>query len=707
VCYFSQQEEPAEPCDDGLPDISVEDVKRLQQTAPDLMSELHIADSLESSMVVRTCLSQSSLTKLVDPRQNKTLEETVAFREKALVDNKQLTMSVLKREISCSDVQDFSFPENVAFKVGSPDTMDELDGNSNFEAGSLHSLSKGRIMTGSSDSEALFHSAELDFSCPSPGVSSPIAGEIESPSSVKSRSSGKSSSGKSSSSPISIKPSASRRWRLSQSLSPESIPVLKEELFSLPNIEQEKSITTVVDDKDSSQNSCRSLSEAIKSVETNKKLVQSSDLVKTTNMEVKELKSNLYSVKEHTIELTKAFQVKLSETKSLLNILQENKKRAQNSEETISTLSKDKETLEHKYEVDTKNLRQQFDELDDKSKNELEELNSKYINDKSQLEESIKMLQNENDELRTLKIDNEYQITEISNENKKLRELYEELNSEHKEKCSYYQQEIDNLNKKYEEKYEESTEIEKSKQNIILELNEVKVQLQSLIDQKQSLEGEIESISESTQKNIDEHLDHVSSVTTQNKELKKKLADKEKKLGEKEQELSQALFMKDTLEAQKQNNFNAVFNKIKREKDAQIKEMSATITTLEKELQAQKSRGNTLNVEINMHKEAYSSLQIDLDKLKEDNNQLGSRMEEQNNERVSLQTQLNELSENNNALEEEKLRVMQELKVQYADKLEKEKASLLLVSEVEKEKSLEEVGKSEHAIKMSTSSSIE
>ena len=76
------------------------------------MDELHLGDSLESSVAVQRVLSESSLAKLVDPRQNRTLEETVTFREKALVDNRQLTMSVLHREISRGELlaADLTFP---------------------------------------------------------------------------------------------------------------------------------------------------------------------------------------------------------------------------------------------------------------------------------------------------------------------------------------------------------------------------------------------------------------------------------------------------------------------------------------------------------------------------------------------------------------------------------------------------------------------
>ena len=186
----------------------------------------------KSGEAVKKCLSQSSLTKLVDPRQNKTLEETVTFREKAQVDinQQQLTMSVLHREISRGDIgADLTFPSSSsavataaksslaagagagsrsAFQIGSPSDSDVIEGvdiienidaerdvdcNSVrqrhiFKAGSLRSLStsSSRDITtraraaapGSSsvDSEedTMFHSAELDFTSLSPRLSSPL-----------------------------------------------------------------------------------------------------------------------------------------------------------------------------------------------------------------------------------------------------------------------------------------------------------------------------------------------------------------------------------------------------------------------------------------------------------------------------------------------------------------------------------------------------
>ena len=61
--------------------------------------------------------------------------------------------------------------------------------------------------------------------------------------------------------------------------------------------------------------------------------------------------------------------------------------------------------------------------------------------------------------------------------------------------------------------------------------------------------------------------------------------------------------MKDSLETQKQTNFNAVFNKIKKDKDAQIRDLSAQIFALDKELQQAKGKASALNSEIGVHKE--------------------------------------------------------------------------------------------------------
>lgn len=722
-------EEAMTPCDDDLPDICVEDIKLLQQTAPDLMSELHIGDSLESSIIVRTCLSQSNLTKLVDPRQNKTLEETMAFREKALVDNQQLTMSVLKREISANDVGDFSFPENVGFQIGA--SSDDLDvtGGTAFEPGSLRSLSREKVLTTSSDSDALFHSAELDFSCSSPGIISPLSPSLASPSSAKSGS-GKSSSGKSSSSPITIKSVVGqRRWRQSQSLSPESIPTVREEVFSLPNIEKNSQISlSIVDDKDSSQNSCRSLSEAIRSVEINKKLVQSSDIVLKASKEVHELKLQFCSSRDECFELTQNFCVELVEIKNtILDALQQKDGVLRQKDDEIERLqaihedlTRDKENAVSDYEDKIKELHQTIDEKQKQFDIFLVERDVVLEKIKLESTNDIQVLQTERDSLSESLNKCEYQIRELDkqiedlkHENRNLNEIvgenqtkvemYESRSTANDKLESDYLKKLDQLQQELEKAQRDRTEFEECRETLATELGVLKSQLGTLQEENAALKKELEELSISTQESIDEHLSHVSSVTTQHKELKRKLA-------EKEQELSQALMVKDSLEAQKQSNFNVVFNKIKKEKDAQIKDMALQISFLEKELQTQRSRGNSLNNEINVHKEAYSRLEEDFKKVQNVNrdleNQLEScslrSMEEQN----SLKQNLEEMTQNVESLKQEKLRVMQELKTQYDEELRKEKASLLLTCELEKESAIE-IGKSENATKMSMSTSIE
>lgn len=146
--------------------------------------------------------------------------------------------------------------------------------------------------------------------------------------------------------------------------------------------------------------------------------------------------------------------------------------------------------------------------------------------------------------------------------------------------------------------------------------------------------------------------------------------------------------MKDSLETQKQTNFNAVFNKIKKDKDAQIRDMAAKISTLEKELQQARNRTTALNSEIGVHKEAYSTIQNDFEKAKDECIALQNDLEKSKNAIKDLEDQilnLNELKTQSekdfdrriDMLNEEKLKVIQELKTQYDEELAKEKATLI------------------------------
>lgn len=662
--FVHTQEEPIQSCDDILPDISVQDIRLLQGTAPDLMAELHMGDPLESSTVVRDCLSQSNLTKLVDPRQNKTLEETMHFREKALVDNNQLTMSVLKREMSCNDVGDFPFPNDVNFSRGAVaagggsshdriidnDDDEEEFSETTFEPASLQSLSREKIMTTSSESEALFHSAELDFvGASSSAVSSP-------PTSTKS------SSGKSSSSPITIKGSRPK-YRASYSLSPESEHVLREEVFSLPNITKGSisSITQlsprVEDDvKDSSQNSCRSLSEAIKASEVDKCLNTSSELVQNLLKEIKFLKQELSDLRQtaHTFQ-----QVTINEEfqdikTKIIETCQSKEKELGDIRQKLCTCSEQNRELELKLKSDLARFQENAEKNRIEHEKEVtdiqhlltmekEDVENKYKTNISNLEERIQELENENEHLNIQLQEDEKKYESLQQESKDFKRLFDKRKEDYKSDKEKLQNEIIKLTDNLNSKNLENTDLKTTNEKLVEELNELKKSLDNLSSEKETLNDQLEQLSDSSQQSIDQHLSHVSSVTIKHKELKKLLA-------EKEQELAVALQIKDSLEAQKQNNFNAVFNKIKKDKDNQIKEMAQKISTLEKEVANQRNRNDALNKEIDVHKQAYNTLEGDMKKLQEKNQILEDTLQTEKLEAAKLWKENETLSNNVNTL---------------------------------------------------------
>ena len=147
--------------DDRLPDVSIEDIKLLQKSVPELLAELSLGDSLEQSMYVRERLSQSNLSRLIDPTQNPTLEEALHLRRITGIDGKsKMTVSQLQREISSEDV-DLSFNKRpVNWRVGEDDDISE----SEFQPASLRTLPEAGDELGSSQSselsDSLYRSAE-------------------------------------------------------------------------------------------------------------------------------------------------------------------------------------------------------------------------------------------------------------------------------------------------------------------------------------------------------------------------------------------------------------------------------------------------------------------------------------------------------------------------------------------------------------------
>ena len=291
----------------------------LQKVVPELMSELNINDSLDTSTIVRDCLSQSTLTKIVDPHQNKTLEETLNLRKQVLIDNAQLTMSVVKREISRDDIDEFPFNEKISFQVGSAndslseDALPEPD----FEPESLSSLTGDKSLISSSDSETMFLSAELDLpktpECKSPGSFKKSSNFEKSNSSV-------SMSGKSSSSPINIQGSSVKRNKkkhgLCQSFSPKYNSPKEEKVSSLP-ISGGSHLIVKNEELNSSLNS-RSLSEALKTVIIEQNITESSTKVKTISKEVKQLHSTLQDLKKSYQNEINTFSTKFLQLKETI-----------------------------------------------------------------------------------------------------------------------------------------------------------------------------------------------------------------------------------------------------------------------------------------------------------------------------------------------------------------------------------------------------
>ena len=148
--------------DERLPDIDVNDVQILQREVPELLIELSLGDPLEQSFYVRERLSQTNLSKLVDPKSNPTLEETLRLRERTGINAmSKMTVSQLHKEISQEDMPIGMTRKPIDWQLGDTEEgMTERD----FQPSSLKTLSsemEGLQSSQSSEiSDSLFRSAE-------------------------------------------------------------------------------------------------------------------------------------------------------------------------------------------------------------------------------------------------------------------------------------------------------------------------------------------------------------------------------------------------------------------------------------------------------------------------------------------------------------------------------------------------------------------
>lgn len=685
----------------------------LQKVVPELMSELNINDSLDTSTIVRDCLSQSTLTKIVDPHQNKTLEETLNLRKQVLIDNAQLTMSVVKREISRDDIDEFPFNEKISFQVGSAnDSLSEdASPEPDFEPESLSSLTGDKSLISSSDSETMFLSAELDL---------PKTPECKSPASFKKSSnfeksnSSVSMSGKSNSSPINIQGSSVKRNKkkhgLCQSFSPKYNSPKEEKVSSLP-ISGGSHLIVKNEELNSSLNS-RSLSEALKTVSIEQNITESSTKVKTISKEVKQLHSTLEDLKKSYQNEINTFSTKFLQLKETilenfskeLNHMTDNEIIENTIDQTDGTIfehsllvrfSQFKEVL--KKEKMNSNVLSAFEELCYHIKNSIVKSSPKDEND----DEVYLVNITEN------RINKDTQTESVS------------VNSESTRTNKQMQTEPDELLTNYEKLKTSFEKLFIEKEKLQNNLDEKDYQYKTIINERNTLNLKLKELQSSTDTLFRQQNESILDFTIKNTVLEKSLSEKEKELSILQQQKEVQNQKQKELETQNQTNFNLVFNKIKKEKDKQINEITSKCGDLGKICEELKNENEELQKEINLHKEKNDELLERVKSNEASNTDLLENLSDLRKDRDSLQNRnqelLNDVEELNNTIttiNKEKLNVIQELKSQYEKELEKEKKAILLQLEVEKEAQLENMqkslfGKTESLAGLAKSMSIE
>ena len=684
----------------------------LQKVVPELMSELNINDSLDTSTIVRDCLSQSTLTKIVDPHQNKTLEETLNLRKQVLIDNAQLTMSVVKREISRDDIDEFPFNEKISFQVGSAndslseDALPEPD----FEPESLSSLTGDKSLISSSDSETMFLSAELDLpktlECKSPGSFKKSSNFEKSNSSV-------SMSGKSSSSPINIQGSSvknKKKHGLCQSFSPKYNSPKEEKVSSLP-ISGGSHLIVKNQELNSSLNS-RSLSEALKTVSIEQNITESSTKVKTISKEVKQLHSTLEDLKKSYQNEINTFSTKFLQLKETilenfskeLNHMTDNEIIENTIDQTDGTIfehsllvrfSQFKEVL--KKEKMNSNVLSAFEELCYHIKNSIVKSSPKDEND----DEVYLVNITEN------RINKDTQTESVS------------VNSESTRTNKQMQTEPDELLTNYEKLKTSFEKLFIEKEKLQNNLDEKDYQYKTIINERNTLNLKLKELQNSTDTLFRQQNESILDFTIKNTVLEKSLSEKEKELSILQQQKEVQNQKQKELETQNQTSFNLVFNKIKKEKDKQINEITSKCGDLGKICEELKNENEELQKEINLHKEKNDELLERVKSNEVSNTDLLENLSNLRKDRDSLRNRnqelLNDVEELNNTIttiNKEKLNVIQELKSQYEKELEKEKKAILLQLEVEKEAQLENMqkslfGKTESLAGLAKSMSIE
>lgn len=655
------------------------------------------------------------------------------------------------------------------------------------EPHSLKSLPDEKRLNLSDDSDALFHSAELEFD------------DVDRVGSYSPSKSPK--SGKSSSSPITIKGFRSRRSKQSaKSVGHKDNTAKneneKESVLSLPVVAAISGACASSANQESLSKSdinCRSLSEAIKSSEVTRSIKDSGDIVKSSKNEIVLLRQIFATIHSEFVTSLGDLSMDLDNLKNY----------TQNMKEQELSICKNCLLLQERIVVgdsamndEIVQLKEQYlDVISEKDRiamehNALEEKHRQISDESTKFEENLLRISNENEKLKELINKYEHDILELNNEKAEVEsernDQLSEKNDELSAKNNVLTAEIEELSAKNDElstKFDElstkkeelsNLSIENNKligdvENYSIELNNAKQQMDesrkcideltaenkqltveledknleiatrdnelsgALLEKEQlmaesmticdslqkstleadNLRNELEAFKLKRQESTDLHLDQVSARSVQIKELMKQkkegetllkerelkinglcksIAEKDGLLLKKEKQFNDLLQRKDCLEAQNQTNFNFVLNKIRKEKDIQISDLKEVVKVLEKDVALGKLKTDTLNGEINIHKAAFTEIQERLETEKDKCIQYEESLEKHGevfteNERLKI-----ELEENRNSIQKT---------------LEKEKASILLDLELDKECALEEHGKSEMMIRRSKSTSIE
>ena len=198
----------------------------------------------------------------------------------------------------------------------------------------------------------------------------------------------------------------------------------------------------LLDEKDSSQNSFRSLSDAIRSSEVNCKLVQSEDVLRVTCQGVRTLRQDFTDANSMLREWVDETRANINDAKHHFGQVVDAKDRQiRDLEATAAHALTEHEQLVEQLNSHLTQSRQQVKELS-ASRATMESQRDSVA---GELTAKLNKLKFDKEELGKLKEDGECQILQLNAETKRLRELYEQLQSDSQRRQSESQTIVETL----------------------------------------------------------------------------------------------------------------------------------------------------------------------------------------------------------------------------------------------------------------------